>query len=195
MVVWQKFPVQVHALAALGIAAADKRKRAFSGIYQHRFWAVNGRFPLSGSGSSLEASQATRKTLKSVIRAFSISSIFDSSCGDMTWMPKLLQDIALEGRRVHYVGNDIVAELIVENRSRFPDLSFTCLDLVKDPLPVADLVLLRYTLQHLQIQDAKRVLENISNSGSKYLLVTTFPKQSDARNHQDLENAVNICMQ
>ena len=47
-----------------------------------------------------------------------------------------------------------------------------------------DIILTRHVLQHLPNQDVLRILYNLSSSGSKYLLVTTFPEE---RKNYDLE--------
>ena len=41
---------------------------------------------------------------------------------------------------------------------------------------------MRHVLQHLPNQDALRILYNLSSSGSKYLLVTTFPEERINKN-------------
>ena len=45
-----------------------------------------------------------------------------------------------------------------------------------------DIILTRHVLQHLPNQDVLRILYNLSTSGSKYLLVTTFPEEKLNKN-------------
>ena len=75
-----------------------------------------------------------------------------------------------------YTGVDIVAALIAEDQARYGSAcrEFQCQDLIRDPLPEADVILCRDCLVHLNFRDAKKVLENFKRSGSRYLLTTTF---------------------
>ena len=48
-------------------------------------------------------------------------------------------------------------------------------DLIRDPLPQADLVLCRDCLVHLPLAEGMEALANIRRSGATWLLATTFP--------------------
>ena len=49
-------------------------------------------------------------------------------------------------------------------------------DIVSEPLPESyDLVISRHTTIHLKNGDVKKAVKNFINSGSKYLLTTTYP--------------------
>ena len=49
-------------------------------------------------------------------------------------------------------------------------------DIVSEPLPASyDLIISRHTTIHLKNGDVNRAFENFVNSGSKYLLTTTYP--------------------
>ena len=95
--------------------------------------------------------------------------MLDVPCGDFNWMRLL--DL-----RVDYFGADIVPQLIEMNQRKYsrPGRAFGLLDVVKDPLPRADLVFSRDLLVHLSERDIRSALENIFNSGAKYLVATTF---------------------
>src|SRR5207244_10404718 len=49
---------------------------------------------------------------------------------------------------------------------------FLRLDLVRDRLPKADLILCRHLLIHLPLKDCLSVLRNFQKSGAEYLLIT-----------------------
>ena len=49
------------------------------------------------------------------------------------------------------------------------------LDLTRDALPPADLLLCRDCLVHLSYADIRRALANVARSGIPYVLTTTFP--------------------
>ena len=72
----------------------------------------------------------------------------------------------------HYVGADIVADLVVQNKMKFaahPNMSFLHFDAVKEVSESAfDLVIAKDVFIHLPPLDVIKALENISNSGSKY---------------------------
>jgi hypothetical protein len=86
-----------------------------------------------------------------------------------------MKEVPLEG--IDYIGAEIVEELVAELRERYggPGRRFLVLDVTRDDLPRADLVLCRHCLVHLSNAYAVRAIENIARSGSRYLLATTFP--------------------
>jgi hypothetical protein len=82
----------------------------------------------------------------------------------------------------HYIGGDIVPQVIARNQSRedlrqLPyDVQFETLDITRDELPTSDLVLCRDCLVHLSFANIRAALRNVVSSGSYYLLATTFPE-------------------
>lgn len=113
--------------------------------------------------------QVTRE-LGELIRELNIQSVVDAPCGDFNWM----QDVSLDG--VSYWGCDIVADLIRANSEQHggPERSFKVLDFTVDPVPPADLILCRDALVHFSDQHVFAALKHFHDSGSKYLLTTTF---------------------
>jgi len=65
---------------------------------------------------------------------------------------------------------------MVASNARFarPNISFRQLNVMSDRLPAVDLVLCRDCLPHFTLRDARRALQNIADSGSTFLLTTTF---------------------
>ena len=55
------------------------------------------------------------------------------------------------------------------------NVSFKVIDLTKDSLPQVDLIFCKDCLQHLSHEKVFSALKNIKNSGSKYLLTTSYP--------------------
>jgi hypothetical protein len=108
--------------------------------------------------------------LGNLIRDLSIQSVLDAPCGDFNWM----QDVSLDG--VSYTGCDIVADLISANSAQHGGRarSFRVLDFTVDPVPCADLILCRDALVHFSYQHVFAALKHFHDSGSKYLLTTTF---------------------
>lgn len=142
----------------------------FTAIYRTNRWGSDE--TCSGAGS--ERSRMTQVTidLGEVIQDLSIQSVLDAPCGDFNWM----QDVNLDG--VTYTGCDIVTELIRANSAKHGGRgrTFRVLDFTVDPVPYADLILCRDTLVHFSYQHAFAALKHFHDSGSRYLLTTTFPQ-------------------
>lgn len=140
----------------------------FAHIARRNLWGAASR---SGLGSELGATARLRAELPSFLARHEVRSILDVPCGDFGWLSSV--DLG-----VSYIGADIVPSLVDENERRYGGPSagrrFVALDLTKDALPRADLVLCRDCLVHLSFDNVRRALANIRASGAKYLLTTTF---------------------
>jgi SAM-dependent methyltransferase len=128
---------------------------------------------VSGPGSDLRQTQAIRARLPQLLQSLNVRSLLDVPCGDFHWMRLVETD-------ADYVGADIVAELIERNQRAYGSerRRFICIDLCRDALPRADLVLCRDCLVHLPNRDVARALANIRQSGATYLLTTTFVERA-----------------
>jgi hypothetical protein len=126
---------------------------------------------VSGGGSSVEATATVRQQLPLIIQQFQIKSMLDLPCGDYYWMQTV-------DKNCDYIGGDIVPEMIQENQSRYAGdkVRFEMLDLTKDALPKVDLIFCKDCLQHLSYAKVHDALANCKRSGSKYLMVTSYPK-------------------
>lgn len=148
-------------------------RRVFTRIYVKRRWRGGG--ALSGAGSTLDGTAVIRRELPRLLEELRVRSILDIPCGDYNWMREL--DLG----EVQYIGADIVPPLIEDNRRAFggPRRRFVVANLIKDPLPRADLVLCRDCLVHLSNEDAARAARNLKRSGARYLLATTYPDRTE----------------
>jgi hypothetical protein len=92
--------------------------------------------------------------------------------------------LILKQININYIGGDIVLPLIEAHQSRFKDAqtNFIHIDLTKDELPKADLMICRDCFFHLSYQDTKLVLQNFINSRSQYLLTTPYINLKDFNN-------------
>ena len=74
------------------------------------------------------------------------------------------------------MGIEVVRELAAANQERYGNARrrFVSLDITRDPLPRADLILSRDCLVHLKTRQVLAALRNFRRSGSSYLLATTF---------------------
>jgi hypothetical protein len=171
------------ALAHVNFEAAAEQFRglgledAFARIYATNLWGADA--SRSGLGSDADSTRVLRAALPDVLRAVAARSLLDAPCGDFGWLSHV--DLG----PVDYIGADIVPALVERNTSLFADARrrFVHLDLTRDPLPAADVVLCRDCLVHLSFDNVQRVLDNIQRSGASFLLTTTF---TDHETNEDI---------
>lgn len=146
-----------------------ERGSAFRTIFLEKRWRCEE--SVSGHGSSLALTSVIRRRLPPLLRKLEVETILDAPCGDFNWM----RHVALpEG--VRYVGGDIVEEIVAGNEARHADArrSFRRIDIVQDPLPLADLWLCRHVLFHLSNADILSLLRNFARSEIRYILTDTI---------------------
>jgi len=157
-----------------------KRKLSFQMIFDTNAW---GRETKSGPGSQISSTHNIRNILNSVVEKIKTVlerdeiKFLDSSCGDMTWMKIFLQNRT----DIKFTGWDIVQSNVDNHRETFSDQGwqFETHDLVTDQIETRfDLILSRHTTQHLQSEDVIRVIKNFQSSGSRFLLMTSYPHAS-----------------
>jgi hypothetical protein len=107
--------------------------------------------------------------------------LLDAPCGDFIWM----DHVDLSG--VAYIGADIVRSIVDSNRKDYAadGRTFIELDLTRDDLPEADVLLCRDCLVHLSYANIARVLENVCRSNLRYILMTAFPDRGDNKDVED----------
>lgn len=145
----------------------------FTEIYNTNHWHSSE--SISGTGSVVKQTASLINDLDKLLSDMKIASVLDLPCGDFKWMQKV--DLS----KIDYVGADIVEELIKSNIKQYKEkenLKFKVLNLITDPLPKSDMIIVRDCLVHLSYQDIKSAIKNIKSSGSKYLLTTTFTNHS-----------------
>lgn len=146
-------------------------KEVFTVIYNTNDW--ESQESISGAGSEIKQTESLIKDLGKLLNDRNATSLLDIPCGDFCWMQKV--DLS----KINYTGADIVEELIAKNNENHKDKSnieFKVLDLINDPLPKSDIIIVRDCFVHLSFSDIFKALENIRSSGCRYLLTTTFPK-------------------
>jgi SAM-dependent methyltransferase len=141
-------------------------EQTFTSIFNTRAWHSNE--SISGNGSELKQTQQLINELPNLFKKYDIRSVLDIPCGDFNWM----QHVDRTG--IDYIGADIVEPLIEANKQKYPDVHFQHLDLTKSELPKVDLILARDVFVHMTYETIIAALENIINSGCKYLLTTSF---------------------
>ena len=148
----------------------------FSDYYKENHW--NGERSVSGPGSDPEQTRVIVAEIGRLVKQYDVRSILDIPCGDFQWM----KDVDLGD--AYYVGADIVPELIEKNQIFSSERRrFKVLDLLESELPQVDLVIVRDCFIHLSNAHVKQALNRILDSGSVYLLTTTF---SDRQRNGDI---------
>jgi hypothetical protein len=149
--------------------------RAFTNICQKNLW---GNHPsVSGPGSDLDQTVVIREQIPSLFLKYEIKTIIDAPCGDFYWMKEIVKNVEIK----NYIGFDIVNEIIENNKSKYnlEKVTFFVSDLTKETVPQADLILCRDCFLHLSYRNIFHILKNFKNSGTKYLLVSSY------RNHNN----------
>lgn len=152
-------------------------QHVFTEIFQSNHW--NDPDSRSGGGSNLEQTAALREALPGLFSRYGITRLLDVPCGDFHWMSTL----DLSG--MTYLGGDIVPTLVEQNNQRYRNdrVGFRVINLIEDPLPQADAMLVRDCLVHLSHTHALQAIANIRRSRIRYLLTTHFP---DIRDNEDI---------
>lgn len=149
----------------------SQSQKVFTDYYQNYRWGSSESH--SGPGSTIENTEKLRASLKQIIQNYNIKSVTDFPCGDLNWIQLLFDDME------QYTGCDIVQECISENQNKFPQHRFECLDLSIDEIPVSDLLIVRDVIGHQPLEIGVQMLNNIKNSGCKYLLSTTWAQKNN----------------
>jgi hypothetical protein len=159
-----KFREIKHSLRGL-----KQKPDVFSSIHDENGWKSDA--SVSGPGSELGETEDIRALLPDLFGRLGVKSFLDIPCGDFHWM----QNVDLSA--IRYIGADVVPHLVKETAEKFgaPNKTFIQLDLIRDDLPRVDLILCRDCLIHLSFKDARRALNNLKRSGSRYGLITTNP--------------------
>lgn len=144
-------------------------EQVFTRYFQRNKWGDPD--SRSGKGSNLAATADLRPQLPPLLVSLDIKSMVDVPCGDYFWM----SHVDLAG--IDYLGGDIVPDLIASNQATHagPHTRFAVIDLIKGPIPKADLLFVRDCLVHLSHAHVMAALKNIRASGSTYLLTTLYP--------------------
>jgi hypothetical protein len=144
-------------------------EKVFSSIYRNNDW--NNRESLSGQGSTLEHTRVLVNKLPSYFEKYNVNSVLDAPCGDFNWMRHV------DMKNIYYIGGDVVQELIDKNNEKYGNkqFSFIKLDIILDPLPKVDLILVRDCLVHFNNEAIVLFLKNLIASEIKYIMTTNFP--------------------
>ncbi len=148
----------------------------FNLIYSNNLWGHG-----SGAGSLAENTTDYRKFLHNFIRSNGITSVIDIGCGD--WQFSKL----IDWTGISYVGVD-VSDVVLSNTQKFTrdGISFLHADARTDPLPSADLVIIKDVMQHWSNNDIQIFLPRLNNF-QQALITNGF--------HPSMNNRVNTEIQ
>jgi len=163
----RRFAERASELAKLGL------QERFERIYSTNLWSDPE--SRSGVGSTLDSTAVVRAELPKALRQLDARAMLDVPCGDFTWMKR----VDLSG--IEYIGGDIVPSIVEANQRLHAteSRSFVQLDLTRDKLPDADVLLCRDCLVHLSYANIRAVFANIARSPIRYVLMTSFPGRAD----------------
>lgn len=151
-------------------------RHTFQRIYINREWGHYAQG--SGPGSTLEYTGILRQHLFEFLREHNVTSLLDSSCGSMFWLPEVLRTYATVNPSFRFLGLDVACDIIEQHKLRFENdtqWSFRCLDYTREPLPPGyDLILSRDSLQHLPVHYALQFLSNVKSSMATYVMVGSY---------------------
>ena len=142
----------------------------FTSIYRKKEWGENKNFTLySGSGS--HNNEIILPYINKIIEFLEKENltILDLGCGDFN-VGKHFINYAKE-----YIAVDVVEEVIKLNREKYSEISnlqFIKLDITKDVLPLADVVIIRQVLMHLSNESILNFIDNLKKYNYKYLIIT-----------------------
>jgi hypothetical protein len=169
----RRFAERAEELTKLGL------QERFERIYSTNLWSDPE--SRSGVGSAMDATRVLRAELPKALRELDAKVLLDVPCGDFTWM----EHVDLGG--IGYIGGDIVPSIVAENQRLHESGSrrFAVIDLTRDQLPDADVLLCRDCLVHLSYANIRAALANIARSNIRYVLLTSFPGRGGNRDVQD----------
>lgn len=148
----------------------------FSEIYDRGLWGKADKSDqfFSGHGSHLADHVDPYITaISEFLQSAAPPNVVDLGCGDFNVGCQIRPYCA------RYVACDIVPKLIAYNKEKFRrlDVDFRCVDIIEDPLPEGDVVIIRQVLQHLSNKHIERVLNKLKLY--KYVVLTEFVPEGE----------------
>jgi SAM-dependent methyltransferase len=143
----------------------DRRRGVFQAVYHRGVWGKDETSPFfSGLGSNGPAAQFYVEQMAVLLTQHARElgrplSVVDIGCGDFRIGKALVERVP----ELNYLGCDIVPELVAHNAKNHASerVHFQTLDAVCDPLPKADVCLVRQVFQHLSNADIQSVLASM----------------------------------
>jgi hypothetical protein len=159
-------------------------KAVMTQIYNLEFWGKGSKEDRFYSGDGSHDPKIIDPYIK-FVREFLQSfpnklSIIDLGCGDFN-VGKNIVNLSNK-----YVAIDIVEELILYNSQKFnfPNVQFSCVDIVKDDLPKADCAIIRQVLQHLSNKEIGLLIPKLAQY--QYIILTEHIPEGNFEANKDI---------
>ena len=173
--------LKTFARSAEQLARRVLRPRAhiestFAPFYTENRWGDDE--SVSGPGSSLTRTAKLRRELPDLLQEIGARTLLDAPCGDFNWMKNTRLGVE------QYIGVDVIPDLVTRNQEFYgnDETQFLLLDLTRDKLPRADVILCRDCLIHFSYRHIAAAIKNFKRSGSTYLLTNSYPAWSKNEN-------------
>ncbi|MBI3162422.1 MAG: class I SAM-dependent methyltransferase [Chloroflexi bacterium] len=142
-------------------------KHVFTDYYRNNFWGNPE--SVSGAGSTMTYTENVRNELPKLWKEYRVETFLDAPCGDFNWFQAIQRP-----QGMNYLGGDIVEELVRQNQEQYGDAHtrFFFIDIIKDPLPKADMWMCRDCLFHFSYGDIFKTLANFARSDIHYLFTS-----------------------
>lgn len=162
---WRRDRVRKRDAAA---NAGRTTREIFEAVYGENKWGGDSLTEGSGSGSDVAVGRAYIDYVNAFLANHpDVKTVADIGCGDF----RIASQFKLQpGQR--YLGLDVVRPLIETHQAQHasPQVFFACVDAVSEPVPHADLYLVRQVLQHLSNAAVATVLNKIAPA--RYALIS-----------------------
>jgi hypothetical protein len=134
-----------------------------------------------GAGSTFDNTQNVREQLPRLLSQLRVMKLLDAPCGDGNWMSRTdlygIEYIGADYDQVHCAWTK--ARESQPSKFRPHSKTVVKLDICRNALPPADLMLCRDFLQHLPNVDVSTVLNNFRASGIVWLLATSHDNEKN----------------
>jgi SAM-dependent methyltransferase len=160
----------------------DNSEKVFTEIYETGGWGFDKEGKgFSGLGSTLLNSMSYIVFLQDFIKANRITTVVDAGCGDWTFSKEI------KWGNVQYLGVDVVKNVIDEDINKYSaeNIHFQQIDILKDPLPPADLLICKDVLMHLTNDDIVDFLER-NKQYKHYLFTNNVDFESSSNMNKDI---------
>jgi SAM-dependent methyltransferase len=155
----------------------------FTRIYDSGAWSGGDRsFPNSGLGSTGRYVEEYRGLLHTLLAAKGMESVADLGCGNFNTGKTIAPMVRL------YTGVDIAQRVLDVNTQLYSTerIRFTRADLTCDPLPVADIAIVRQVLQHLTNSEVRAALDNVLATYPQAIITEHIYIGGDAKPNLDI---------
>lgn len=148
-------------------------EHTFTSIYHENLWGDAE--SVSGPGSTIRESTKLRNELPRLLKEIDAKSMLDAPCGDFNWLSKV--QLPLD----KYIGADIVADLIAQNRKLYTNerREFLIRDITRANLPAVDVILCRDCFIHFSFRHIADTIKSFKRTKSTYLLTNTYPSWTE----------------